>query len=321
MITNTVIHGMYIPVCNSNWLISSISLEFWTRYLRKYRAMNSPLNTCHRKILLLTMIQRIFYRIDVSIIFNIDQITTRGEWSTYFSSASNFSKSVFSNSSLIKVLKLDVFLLLTTNESHMLLSRSVSTLSSWLQTGQHDVRVYTASAWWSHSPGRRRVQRKREERVPERVVDGDLQLAGQPQQTIVVGQLAVTGSGAHGGWSPRWSRAARYTATCVGAGSPAGGHRSQLLPPGTRRRADGFVDRSGTRFGRCRDGDGNVRLDWWRSWRFPRSLQRQSFSRHYSVRRHRSRFVLSRFGVRNGARDILFSLPPSPHLPSFLSRT
>lgn len=48
-----------------------------------------------------------------------------------------------------------------------------------------------------HSPAGRRVQREREERVPKRIVHGDLQLAGQPQQTIVVGQLAVTGSGAH----------------------------------------------------------------------------------------------------------------------------
>lgn len=47
------------------------------------------------------------------------------------------------------------------------------------------------------SPASRRVQREREERVPERIVHGDLQLAGQPQQTVVVGQLAVTGSGAH----------------------------------------------------------------------------------------------------------------------------
>lgn len=51
--------------------------------------------------------------------------------------------------------------------------------------------------WWSNSPGCRWVQRECEERVPERIVDGDLQLAGQPQQTVVVGQLAVTGSGAH----------------------------------------------------------------------------------------------------------------------------
>lgn len=47
------------------------------------------------------------------------------------------------------------------------------------------------------SPASRRVQREREERVPKRIVHGDLQFAGQPQQTIVVGQLAVTGSGAH----------------------------------------------------------------------------------------------------------------------------
>jgi len=49
-----------------------------------------------------------------------------------------------------------------------------------------------------HSPARGRIQREREEHVPERIVDGDLQLACQPQQTIVVGQLAVTRSGAHG---------------------------------------------------------------------------------------------------------------------------
>lgn len=49
----------------------------------------------------------------------------------------------------------------------------------------------------SYSPARRRVQRERQERVPERIVYGDLQLTGQPQQAIIVGQFTVTGSGAH----------------------------------------------------------------------------------------------------------------------------
>lgn len=53
---------------------------------------------------------------------------------TYFSSASSFSKSTFSNNNLINVLKFEVFLLFTTNESQMLFSRSVNILSSWLKT-------------------------------------------------------------------------------------------------------------------------------------------------------------------------------------------
>lgn len=60
------------------------------------------------------------------------------------------------------------------------------------------------SSWLRYSPAGGRVQRERQESVPERIVDGDFQLAGQPEQAVVVGQLAVTGSGAHNddGWSP-----------------------------------------------------------------------------------------------------------------------
>lgn len=49
-----------------------------------------------------------------------------------------------------------------------------------------------------YSPTSRRVQGKRQERVPKRIVYCDLKLASQPQETVVVGEFAVTGPGAHG---------------------------------------------------------------------------------------------------------------------------
>lgn len=51
--------------------------------------------------------------------------------------------------------------------------------------------------FYVYSPTGGRVQRECKERVPERVVYRDLQLTGQPQQTVVVGQFTVTGSGTH----------------------------------------------------------------------------------------------------------------------------
>lgn len=239
---------------------------------------------------------------------------------TYFSSASNLLKSAFSNNSLIKVLKFDVFLLLTTNESQMLFSRSVSTLSSWLRTGQHVIRmcVYNWYISLSQLPGHWRVQREREERVPERVVDGDLQLAGQPQQTVVVGQLAVTGSGAHGDDEP---------AVLAGRPLQSDGCPGRYLPvarcPLAARddgRAASFVDLSNaadTADGRGTISKTSTRTETVNGRRERLGRQRSlRLSRHCSVHYHRSEsvIILSRSGKRLPASWLYYF--SSPTLPA-----
>lgn len=101
----------------------------------------------------------------------------------------------------------------------------------------------TSVTYYVYSPTGWRVQREREERVPERVVYCNLQLTGQPQQTVVIGQFTVTRSGTHGNVGRWLHRPGNVTALLRQlmtrrSWEPSGGRKTHRLVVVVRERTE-----------------------------------------------------------------------------------